>query len=207
MAEASERGRSFQFRPAPSKTTSTPSPPASDSFCARCMSIDFEQIFKLRISSAVGEHVIDLDENVINLDPTADELRAAGCGLCLLLGSASRWPLEYSNRTCHLRAFSAKTTFVGLTTRKLDFIPGTIILGVISLKKNGPRYITRDNYQSMRPLLESGYLSLVKAPEDLTPFDFRLFDPKLFDFGFANTCIKHCRTFHGAPARQKTIPP
>ena len=161
------------------------------------MSINFKQILERRISNAVGEDVMDLEA-------TAEELRAAECGLCQLFGSASPLRLEGSNQTCHLRAFSAKRTFGWLHNGNQCSMPDTIILGVVSLKRDGPRYITADNYPSMRrSLLDSGYLSLLKAPEDLAHYNFSLIDPKSFDVDFARNCMNYCRLFHGEPCKAR----
>jgi hypothetical protein len=166
----------------------SPVPSEAQNLCARCQTINFDEIFSIKVPEWApfsGERVLDLG--------SAQGL-ANGCALCSLF--AAMWNTDDNTVSCDL--ISTRTNEVLLYPRRgrydqQDRIEGedTILLSL------APGPYTRGWTH------RKGCLSSIQPPRPGPNIGFRMISPATFDFHFVSDSISYCSVNHGSVCKQQ----
>jgi len=165
----------------------SPIPPEAQNLCARCQTIDFDEIFSRKVpawEAVNGQPVLDLG--------SAQGL-ANGCALCSLF--AAMWDTDNNTVNCNLHL--TRTQDVLLPNRRgwprHERVEGEdkILLFL------GPAYHLPGSPH------RKGYLSSIHAPGSGPIIGFRMISPATFDFHFVSDSISYCSVNHGSSCRQQ----
>ena len=164
-------------------------PSEAQNLCARCQTIDIDEIFSRKIPNWAlynREHVLELG--------SAQDL-ANGCALCSLF--AAMWNTD--NNTVNRDLLLTGTQDVLLPKRRQlprhDRVEGEDkILLFVALGLNAP---------GGSAARRKGYLSSIQPPGPGPNIGFRMISPATFDFHFVSDSISYCSVNHGSSCRQQ----
>jgi hypothetical protein len=165
----------------------SPIPPEAQNLCARCQTIDLNEIFSRKIPEWADYH----EERVLELGSAQD--LANDCALCSLF--AAMWNTDNNTVNCDLRLIGTQDV-------------------LLPLQRQRPRHERVEGEDNILLFLASayhlpgsphrkGYLSSIQAPGSGPIIGFRMISPATFDFHFVSDSISYCSVNHGSSCRQQ----
>jgi hypothetical protein len=164
-------------------------PSEAQNLCARCQTIDFDEIFSRKIPKWAlykREHVLELG--------SAQDL-ANGCALCSLF--AAMWNTDNNTASCNLNLTRIKDVLLAPSRAKFSYQQGRIGWGDTILLFPAP------DVHSREWTFQKGYLSSIQPPGLGPNIGFRMISPATFDFHFVSDSISYCSVNHGSSCRQQ----
>jgi hypothetical protein len=166
----------------------SPVPSEAQNPCARCQTIDFDEIFSIKVPEWAPynrERVLDLGlaQGLVH-----------GCALCSLF--AAMWNTDNNTASCSLNFTRTKDVLLSPwrgRSYQHDRVEGedTILLFL------APGPSTRGWTH------QKGCLSSIQPPRSGPNIGFRMISPATFDFHFVSDSISYCSVSHGSSCKQQ----